>query len=75
MSAATARRARPTLHASRASDSENRQATVAASTHCPMPIAPHTATTMSRFMSGRSRLAAIHAFGSTVHTPARTLRA
>ncbi len=71
--AATARRARPTLQASRASESANRKATVAASSHWPIDTAPATATTISRFMSGRTRFSAIHAFGRTVHTPAAML--
>ena len=74
ISAATARRARPTLQASRVSDRAKKKATVAASSHWPIATAPTTATTMSRFMSGRSRLSAAHAFGSTVQTPARMLR-
>ena len=67
---ATARRTRPTLHASNSSDRANRNATVAASAHSPMTTAPRTATTIKRFMSGRSRFNAIHAFGSTSHNPA-----
>ena len=64
-SAATARRARPTLQLSSASERANRKATVAASSHSPMAIAPATAITISRFMSGRRRRAAYHALTST----------
>jgi len=53
MRAATARRARPRLHASSASANAKKNETVAASNQAPMPIAPATATIISRFMSGR----------------------
>jgi hypothetical protein len=39
--------------------------TVAASNQAPMPIAPATATVISKFISGRSRLAASQALGAT----------
>jgi hypothetical protein len=64
-SAEIARRARPTLQASRVSDSANRKATLAASNHSPMPMAPAIAITIKRLMSGRSRRAAYHALTST----------
>jgi hypothetical protein len=67
--ASTARRARPMLHASSANDNEKRKETVAASNHSPMIIAPSTAIVISRFMSGRRRRAANHAFGATSQPP------
>jgi hypothetical protein len=54
----TARLARPTLHASSASDRANRNDTVAASNHSPMMTAPRTAMVISRFMSGFNRRSA-----------------
>ena len=69
MSAATARRARPTLHDSSASDNANRNDTVAASNHSPIATAPMTAIVISRFMSGRSRRTANQAFGATNQAP------
>ena len=36
--------------------------------------APVTAKTIKRFMSGRSRFSATHAFGSTSHSPASMAR-
>ncbi len=74
-SAEMARRARPTLQLSRVSDNANRKATVAPSNHSPMPMAPATAMTINRFMSGRSRFAANHALGSTKRTPKAMARA
>lgn len=68
--AATARRARPMLHASSARDSANRKATLEASNHSPSAIAPMMATVISRFMSGRSRTAEIHALRMTNRRPA-----
>ena len=70
MSAATARRARPRLQDSSASERANRNVTVAASNHSPIPIAPSTATVISRFMSGRRRRAASQALGAMCHAPA-----
>ena len=70
-SAATARRARPMLHASRVRDTANRNATVAASNHSPSAMAPMIATVISRFMSGRSRTNESHALRSTKRTPHR----
>ena len=64
-SAEIARRALPMLQLSSVSDKANRKATVAASNHSPMPIAPATAITIRRLMSGRRRRAACHAFTST----------
>ena len=55
INAATARRARLTLHDSSKSDSENKKATVAASSHSPIAMAPMTATVMSKFLSGCKR--------------------
>ncbi len=65
-------RARATLHDSSSSASANRKATLPASNHSPSPIAPAIAIVISRFMSGRRRFAANHAFGTTYHTPAIT---
>lgn len=55
-----------------ASDRANRNATVAASKNSPMSRAPATATVMSRFMSGRRRSSARHAFGATYQAPVTT---
>ena len=68
-SAEMARRARPTLQLSSARDRAKRNATVAASNHSPMVMAPMTAIIISRWMSGRSRRAAYHAFGRTNRPP------
>ena len=72
--AAIARQARLTLHDSKAKDSANRKATTEASNHSPMVAAPTTAMVISKFMSGRKRRAAYHAFGRTNQAPARMPR-
>jgi len=69
------RRARATLHDSRRSDSENRKATVAASNHSPMAMAPITARVIRRFMSGRKRRTAESALGRMNQPPATAEKA
>ena len=72
ISASTALRARPTLQDSNAKERANKKLTVAASNHCPIPIAPSTAIVISRFMSGRNRRSEYQAFGSTNQAPDST---
>ena len=69
--AAMARRARPALQLSSASERANRNETVAASSQSPRATAPITATVISRFISGRTRRTASNALGSTTHRPIR----
>ena len=64
-----ARRARPTLQLSSVNESANKKATVAASNHSLIAMAPTTAMTINRFISGRSRRAAYQALTATKRTP------
>ena len=75
ISAAMAWRARPALQLSSVSDKANRKETEAASSQSPRPMAPMTATVISRFMSGRCRRIASHALGKTNHKPITTATA
>ena len=71
-SAAMARRALPMLQDSSRLERANRNATVAASSHWPIKIAPLTATTINTFMSRRKCRPEFQAFGKTSHMPAQS---
>lgn len=74
MREATARRARATLQDSSVRETAKRNATLAASNHSSMATAPQTAIVIRRFMSGRSRRNADHAFGRMHQRPAKMPR-
>ena len=70
-----ARRARPTLHDSSSNENAKRKATVPASNHWPITIAPTTAMVISRFISARNRRKASQAFGAINQPPITTAAA